>query len=129
LIPRSTIRTEVRESIGRRLMNKTLTSVVALAGLAAAGAVQAEPITLTEEQSDAVVAGDVAVGVGVGFAYAYVGYYGEYAYGYGAGFGYAQDDNATAGASAVGAAATSPGRAAALGYGVGYGFTTDDNDD
>jgi hypothetical protein len=40
-------------------MDKTLTSVVALAGLAAAGAVQAEPLTLVEEQADAVVAGDI----------------------------------------------------------------------
>jgi hypothetical protein len=42
-------RASCSESIGRSLMHKTLTSVVALAGLAAAGAVQAE---------DAVVAGD-----------------------------------------------------------------------
>jgi hypothetical protein len=40
-------------------MHKTLTSVVALAGLAAAaGVAQAEPLTLIEEQADAVVAGD-----------------------------------------------------------------------
>jgi hypothetical protein len=41
-------------------MHKTLTSVVALAGLAAAaGVAQAEPFTLIEEQADAVVAGDI----------------------------------------------------------------------
>ena len=40
-------------------MHKTLTSIVALAGLAAAaGVAQAEPLTLIEEQADAVVAGD-----------------------------------------------------------------------
>jgi hypothetical protein len=40
-------------------MHNTLTSVVALAGFAAAGAAQAEPLTLIEEQTDAVVAGDI----------------------------------------------------------------------
>jgi hypothetical protein len=40
-------------------MHKTLTSIVALAGLAAAaGVAQAEPLTLIEEQADAVVGGD-----------------------------------------------------------------------
>jgi hypothetical protein len=45
-------------------MQKTILPVVALAGWAAAGGVQAEPITLTEEQADAVVAGDFRFGFG-----------------------------------------------------------------
>jgi hypothetical protein len=124
---RACIRTEVRDSMGRSLMHKTLTSVIALAGLAAAGAAQAEPITLTEEQSDAVVAGDFAVGVGAGYAAAYVGPAGEAALGVGYGFGYARDDDGQPAAAVgvgVGAAATATGAAAAYGYGYGAGATT-----
>ena len=113
--------TEIQERLD------SLTAEVALAGLAAAGAVQAEPITLTEEQAYAVVAGDFASGSGSGSTSAYVGPDGGSASGSGSASGYAVDTDggvATSGADSGASASASPSSAAASGYGSGYGSTT-----